>query len=212
MPDLSELIDRWRYLAIFLAVFLGNIGVPIPEEAVLILAGYLVWEGKLWLAATFVVGIVSAVAGDNCGYWIGRHYGPRTVDRYGHWFFITPERFDWAQRFVTRFGPFGVFVARFLPGLRFMAGPLAGATGLSFFRFLAANLLGALAYVPLAVAAGYAVGYGLGNYVEHFERIVGRVEHAALIAVILFALIILGWRLFHLWKSRPEGRQKISER
>lgn len=73
MPELSDLITQWGYLAIFITVILGNLGVPVPEEAILVLAGYFVWDQQLWLPAVLVVGIVGATAGDNIGYWIGRH-------------------------------------------------------------------------------------------------------------------------------------------
>jgi membrane protein DedA with SNARE-associated domain len=194
MPELSELITQWGYLAIFFTVILGNLGVPVPEEAILVLAGYFVWDQQLWLPAVLVVGVVGAATGDNIGYWIGRHYGARAVLQYGHWFFITPDRFDSMQRFVSQYGAFGVFFSRFLPGLRFMAGPLAGTTRMPFLPFLVSNVLGAAVYVPLAVAVGYALSYGVGDYVKWVQRLVGRVEHVVLIAAIISAVVILGWR------------------
>jgi membrane protein DedA with SNARE-associated domain len=196
MPELSELITQWGYLAIFFTVILGNLGVPVPEEAILVLAGYFVWDQQLWLPAVLVVGVVGAATGDNIGYWIGRHYGARAVLQYGHWFFITPDRFDSMQRFVSQYGAFGVFFSRFLPGLRFMAGPLAGTTRMPFLPFLVSNVLGAAVYVPLAVAVGYALSYGVGDYVKWVQRLVGRVEHVVLIAAIVSAVVILGWRAF----------------
>ena len=72
MLDLGQLISHWGYLAIFLFVILGNLGLPAPEESILVLAGYLVWQGKLRLPLVLAVGILSAIAGDNLGYWIGR--------------------------------------------------------------------------------------------------------------------------------------------
>jgi len=190
MPNPSELINHWRYLAIFVVILAGNLGIPLPEEAILMLAGYLVWKGELWLPTVLAVGIVSAVIGDNLGYWVGRSYGRRMVERCGHWLLITSERFNSAQRFLARYGTIGVFIARFLPGLRFMAGPLAGLVRLPFGSFLTANLLGAVIYVPLVVA----IGYGLGDFLEPFEQVVGRVEHIVLITIAVCMLIILGWR------------------
>ncbi len=202
MPDLSALINHWGYLAIFLVVVLGNVGLPVPEETILTLAGYLVWEGQLRLLAVLVVGIVSAAAGDNLGYWLGRRYGRAAIERYGFRILLPPKRLESVWRVVTRYGPLGVFIARFIPGLRTMAGPLAGAAGVRVVPFVVANLVGAAIYVPYAVGVGYAIGYGLSSYVERFRRVVGRVEHAVLIAAAISALVILGWRVV---RSRRES-------
>lgn len=81
------------------------------------------------------------------------------------------------QTFINRYGPFAVFLARFTPGLRFMAGPLAGTVRMPVLKFVVSNTIGALLYVPLMVAAGYGVGYGFGQTIERAQRAVGEVEH-----------------------------------
>src|SRR5260370_39077296 len=76
MSDLGQLIAYWGSPAIFVVVVLGNVGLPVPEETTLIVAGYLVWQGYFRLSIVLAVGVISAVAGDNIGYWQGRRYGP----------------------------------------------------------------------------------------------------------------------------------------
>jgi membrane protein DedA with SNARE-associated domain len=194
MHDPGWLIETWGYVAIFAVVILGNMGLPIPEETILILAGYLVWEGKLQLPIVLGVGVVSAILGDNLGYWLGREFGRRAIERYGHWVFVTPERVDFTQRVVARYGPMAVFAARFVPGLRFLAGPVAGITGLRPADFILANVLGASLYVPVSVGIGYAVGLGLGNYLTRAERAVGQLEHIVLIFALCVTFVLLAWR------------------
>ena len=195
MTDLPQLIGHWGYVAIFVVVVLGNVGLPLPEETVLALAGYLVWRGELSLPLVLAVGVMSAVTGDNLGYWLGRRFGRTALPRYARWVLGHPERLQSMEAFVARRGPFAVFVARFIPGIRFMAGPLAGGLGLRFLPFLAANVLGALVYVPVAVGAGYAVGYGLGAYVERMRRVAGQVEYMVLTVALAIALGVLAWRI-----------------
>ncbi len=202
MPDLGQLLGHWGYLAIFAVVLLGNIGVPIPEETVLVVAGYMVWQGDLRLPLVVAIGILSAVAGDNLGYWIGREYGQGAIERYGHWILITPKRLEAARRFVTRHGSLGVFAARFLPGLRSLAGPLAGTTGLRPASFILANVLSAALYVPLAVGLGYAVGVGLGDYLARLERVLGEIERLVLIGAVLCAVVVMGWRALQTARTR----------
>ena len=188
---LRALIRHWGYPAIFGFVVLGNLGVPIPENSVLWIAGYFVWRGKLWLPAVLLVGIVGAVAGDNLGYWLGRRYGQPAVERHGRRLALTPARLDTMRRFVHRYGPGGVFIARFVIGLRFMAGPLAGSMGLAPIAFLFANVLGALVYVPVTVGEGYAVGYGYRRYIRRFLLGTDTLETALLVGAVLLALLFL---------------------
>ena len=204
MTSVSQLIGHWGYPAIFVVVVLGNAGLPVPEETILGVAGYLVWRGQLALWTVLAVGFVSAVIGDNIGYWLGRRFGRERMARYARWALGHPERIGSMQAFVARRGPLAVFVARFIPGIRFMAGPLAGSLGLRFMPFFAANVLGALIYVPVAVGLGYAVGYGLGEYVERLRRVVGDLERMVLIVVLVGALALLGWRTLQTLRDRGE--------
>ncbi len=192
MTSGGELIAQWGYSAIFVIVVLGNVGFPVPEETTLIVAGYLVWRGDLELPWVLSVGVVSAAAGDNIGYWIGRRYGARMLERFRRLVRVTPERFESMRGFVIRHGPFGVFVARFIAGLRFLAGPLAGAVGLRFIPFTTANVLGALVFVPVAVGVGYAGGYGVGAHVEWVLRMTGKAGYLIVtLALILVAAILV---------------------
>jgi membrane-associated protein len=172
-------------------VVLGNVGLPVPEETVLALAGYLVYDGVLRLPLTLAVGVLSAAAGDNVGYWIGQRLGRPTIERYGARVGITRERLETIERFVTRYGALGVFAARFIPGVRVLGGPLAGACGLAALPFVIANLLGALVYVPYAVGIGYALAWGLGPWLRRIEHVAGKVEHVALLAIAVGVIVAL---------------------
>jgi len=202
MPELRQLIEHWGYLAICAAILLGNLRVPVPEESTLVLAGYFVRQGDLRFPAVLLVGIVSAIAGDNLGYWTGRRYGQEVLQRFGRWVMLTPARLEGTRRFVARYGVVGVFSARFIAGFRFMAGPLAGSTGLRPLTFLAANALGALIYVPMMVAAGYSVAYGVSLYLTRFAWVLGRVERLILIGAVGGVVAFLGWRAFQAIRAR----------
>jgi membrane-associated protein len=140
-----------------------------------------------------IVALVSAVAGDNLGYWLGRRYGRAAVERYARWL-LTPARVIVAESFVSRYGALAVCVARFVGGFRFLAGPLAGAVGLPFRSFLCGNLLGAVLFVPYAVGIGYAIGYGLGPYMAHVQRALGGIGRVVLALAIIAVVVLVAWR------------------
>ena len=85
------------------------------------------------------------------------------------------------------------------------AGPLAGALGLDAWSFTGANVLGAAFYVPLTVAGGWAIGYGLGGYVERLRRVVGNVEHFVLLAAVASAGALIAWRAARWLSRRPKA-------
>jgi membrane protein DedA with SNARE-associated domain len=194
MPDLGHLVAQWGYPGIVVIVLLGNVGVPVPEETALIVAGYLVWQGHLQLSIVLVVAVVSAIAGDNLGYGLGWWFGQPAVERVAQWAAVDADRMGSMRRFVSRYGPLAVFGGRFIPGLRFLAGPLAGAAGLGFRSFVVANALGAAVFVPYGVGLGYAIGYGLGPYIVEM-RLAER-------AVVIGAFVCIAGYVGRIWWSR----------
>jgi membrane protein DedA with SNARE-associated domain len=192
MPDLSSLLEHWRYPAIFAAVILGNVGLPIPEETVLALAGFLAHRGELYLPTVMAVGVLAAIVGDNIGYWLGHRHGRGALERYGRYFWVSADRLERVSAFMARCGGLAVFAARFVPGVRCLAGPVAGAMGMPPRTFIVANTLGALVYVPYAVGLGYAVSYGAGHVIE---RLVGRAEPVVVAVIVLLTLAFIVRRL-----------------
>lgn len=197
MPDLTELFQHIGYGAILVVVLLGNAGVPAPEESVLVLGGYLASQGRLHLPLVILVGIASASVGDNLGFWAGQYYGRRLLDRLP----LSAERKTKYERTMVRHAAWAVFGARFIPGLRTVAGPLAGIVGVTHMKFFIANLLGAIVYVPCPVLAGYGIGYGLGEHIEKLRRLTGDFERVAVVAV-LVALVLVWIR----WQRRAGRR------
>jgi membrane protein DedA with SNARE-associated domain len=191
MGPLALFLEHWGYGAVFLIVVLGSVGLPLPEETILTLAGYLVWRGDLRLVPVLIVGVVSASVGDNIGFWLGRRFGGAALRRFATRAWVAPARLDASQRFVRKHGAAAIFFARFVPGLRFAAGPVSGISGVSAPVFFVANVLGASCYVPLVVGVGYALGRGMGRLRLERLRWAVTIEHIALGAVLVGTLYAL---------------------
>ncbi len=116
------------------------------------------------------------------------------------------------RRFVHRYGPFGVFIARFVTGLRFMAGPLAGSMGLEPVPFFLANTLGAICYVPIMVGAGYAVGYGFRRYLRGVLLQENRLENLLLLGAAVLLLLVLAYRALQDRRRRSRAEPPGADR
>ena len=189
LDGIQAWIGHWGYAAVFLVVILGSMGIPIPEETILLLSGYLSWRGTFTLPAAIAVGILSAVAGDNLGYWVGRRGGRPLLERYGGYVWLSPRKLQWAEEFFARRGHWAVFFGRFIAGMRFLNGPLAGISRMRYGEFFIFDAAGAVVYVSAVASVGYVAGPHLHTVLADFER----AEHyIALVAVLL--LIGLAYR------------------
>jgi membrane protein DedA with SNARE-associated domain len=156
---LTDLFANYGYAAVFIGMFLENAGVPVPGETMLLAGAALSRYGSLKLSLVVLAAIAGATLGDNLGFFIGRRGGRALVERYGALFGMTSARLSQFDRFFDRHGAKTVFVARFVTGLRVFGAILAGASRLSWSRFLFFNALGAIVWAVTFGAVGYALGY-----------------------------------------------------
>ena len=200
---IADLLTTWGYLGIFAAVFVGNLGVPVPEETVMLAAGFLAGQLLLDLRLVYLVVIVSAVFGDCCGYVIGRTGGQRVLERLAVMFPFMRTRYERLQLFFRTHGSKAVFMARFITGVRFMAGPMAGACGMPFIQFLGWNVLGAIVWCSLVVTVGYLVGGELYPALAMAHQVSRWIGLAAF--VLLLVVFVVWWRDRHPAVSRPQS-------
>jgi len=196
---LTRFFARYGYGAVFAGVMLENAGLPVPGESVLLFGGFLAHEGTLHLNWVIVLAIAGAIIGDNLGYLVGHYGGVKLLRRLRGHAWLSAGRFDQAEKAVLRYGAWAVFTARFIVGLRILAGPLAGSVRMRYRDFLLANAAGAVLWGTTMGLAGYLLGSSWQRLV-HFAR---NVNLAILIVVVAALLIwIFRARLGRWWQSR----------
>ena len=195
--------DQYGYWTVAVALLLENAGIPIPGETILLFASFLAFsERELSLPWIIVVGTVAATLGDNLGYALGRRGGRPLLERYRKWF-----RQRWFDRNIARgerlfehYGPAAIFFARFLFGLRIIAGPLAGVLHMRWKQFALFNFLGAAVWVTVVAL----VGYFFGSQWDHVVRVLKEVDAGILIAAV--GVILILW-LRHRRKASRQAEQ-----
>ena len=85
-------------------------------------------EHRLSLPYIILVGVFAATLGDNIGFVIGHYGGRPLLDRYSTFFRIKPEAVTRGEELFERYGAWTILVARFIAGLRILAGPLAASS------------------------------------------------------------------------------------
>src|SRR3954468_16096117 len=179
---LRGFFEHHGYLTVFLALMIENAGVPVPGETILLFASFLAFdEGSMRLPYIICIGIVACTLGDNIGYWVGRRRGRPLLERYQKLFKISNASIERGERLFDRFGSVTIFFARFVFGMRIIAGPLAGVLRMRWSRFALFNFLGAAVWVTVISTIGYLFG-------EHWNQLIRFVGRANLI----FFVVALG--------------------
>jgi len=182
IQHLHEFFALFGYWAVFFALLGENAGLPLPGETILLYASFLAYsEHRLHLPWIIVIGIFACTLGDNLGYLIGHRGGRPLLERHQRWFHISPQTLQRGERLFDRHGDLAIFFARFIFGLRIIAGPLAGVVLMPWRKFLLFNFLGAVAWVSIVATAGFVFG-------REFERVLRTVDHLNLI---VFGLLIV---------------------
>ncbi|MCX5954327.1 MAG: DedA family protein [Cyanobacteria bacterium] len=202
MATLHDGLGRWGYLVIFGAMLLENAGLPLPGETVTLLGGYAAGSGQLNVLGVMGAAAGGAVLGDNIGYWVGRRLGWGLILKVGRWLGQSPAQLEKLRDQFLRHAGKSVLLGRFVAVLRVVAGPMAGAVGMPYPKFLLCNVVGATLWASTMVSLAW-----LGGRWIPVERMVKGVVEFGLGALVLVALIVLLPRLL----SRFEQRELAGE-
>ena len=182
-------VVEYGYWAVGGALLLENAGVPVPGETMLLLASFLAYsEHDLRLVWIIVVATIAATIGDNLGFALGYYGGRPLLARYESIFRFRKSAIDRGERLFERYGPATVFLARFIFGMRIIAGPLAGVLRMAWRRFLIFNFLGAAVWVSVISCVGFFFG-------RHWDKLEGGMKRFDLVvAIVVAALAAFLWR------------------
>jgi len=195
MNETIEFLVRHGAAVLFVAVFIEQVGIPLPAAPWLLAAGALVGTGKMnWVVALGSASIGS-VAADSIWFYLGRHYGNRVLRLLCR---ISLEPDTCVRRtegVFTRYGMKGVVVAKFIPGLSTLAPPLAGSYGVSAPRFLFFDALSSLLYAGCFILAGVL----FSRQLEQVINALAGLGHSALAVVAAMVTLYIGYRY---WQRR----------
>jgi membrane protein DedA with SNARE-associated domain len=182
MLSFGHLVHTYGLIVVAGVIGLESVGLPFPGESVLILAAILAGtKHDLNIIEVVLTATGAAVAGQMIGYVIGREFGYWLLLRYGPYLRITESRIKLGEYLFLRHGGKIVFIARFVPLLRALAGILAGANRMPWRQFMLANVVGAAVWASFFGFAAYMLG-----------RQVEKVAGPMVIVIGIAAVVVIG--------------------
>jgi membrane protein DedA with SNARE-associated domain/rhodanese-related sulfurtransferase len=195
MNETIEFLVRHGAAVLFVAVFIEQMGIPLPAAPWLLAAGAMAGTGKMNGMVALGSASIGSVAADLIWFYLGRRYGNRMLRLLCR---ISLEPDTCVRRtegVFTRYGMKGVVVAKFIPGLSTLAPPLAGSSGVSVPRFLFFDGLSSLLYVGCFILAGVL----FSRQLEQIINALAGLGHGALGVVVAAIALYIGYRY---WQRR----------
>ncbi|MDD2897958.1 MAG: DedA family protein [Desulfuromonadaceae bacterium] len=192
---LKEYLEVHGYWVLFVGTFLEG-------EAILLLAGFLAFQGYLNVFCVICTAWAGSFLGDQCYFYLGRFRGRGVLKR----FHSIARKFREALKLIEKYGNFVAFVSRFTYGFRIVLPIILGITNLSPRTFLWINLASALSWAIVFSLGGYLFGKSASLLLDN----VSNYEHYLVIA--LFSFICLAWcvHAYHVWKLKKPVRERLA--
>jgi membrane protein DedA with SNARE-associated domain/rhodanese-related sulfurtransferase len=192
MNHFIEFLVKHGAAVLFAAVFVEQIGVPLPSLLWLFAAGALVGAGQMHWSVALGASALGSLLADLIWYYLGRHYGNRVLALLCRISLEPDTCVRRTQDIFSRYGIEGLVVAKFIPGLNTLAPPLAGNSGFGIVRFLFYDGIGSLLYVGTLIMVGILFSHQL----EQIIAALASLGNGALAVVAGLVALYIGYKYY----------------
>jgi len=178
----TDTIQQFGYAALFFALWLGIVGMPIPDEVIVIMGGALTVSGTLQFMPAFLLTYLGVISGLSLGYVLGRFIGmpillklrrKNKMDRY----------LRISENLVWKYGSFALCISYFLPIVRHVMPYVVGINKMSFRR-----------YAIFSYSIGFIwtlLFFSLGRFVGDHAKDIGYLVYNYSVKIVLFTFVLI---------------------
>ncbi len=184
---IEKVISHAGPIGIVFLMAIESCNIPLPSEAILPFAGYMVTKGIMTIHTAAFAGAIGCVIGSIPSYYLGYIGGRPFVEKYGKWFLISKKDLERADKWSQKYGDWAFFLCRMLPVVRTFISLPAGILRANLPKFLLFTFLGSLVWSYFLVC----VGVKFGENIELFSKF----WHKFDIAIVVVCVVGFIWYL-----------------
>ncbi|MEK7570200.1 MAG: DedA family protein [Patescibacteria group bacterium] len=193
----TTFIETAGYPGIGVLMIMESMILPVPSEAVMPFAGFLIFDGTLTWAGVIIVSTIGSILGSLLSYWIGAKGGRPLVERWGKYVLVSHHDLDITDRFFARRGSWAVLISRFIPVIRHIISIPAGVAKMPLKKFLVMTILGATLWNTFLTWVGFKLGENWENLHKYSEKID--------IVIVAILILLVAAFVYRHWRTRDRG-------
>jgi membrane protein DedA with SNARE-associated domain len=197
----TEWIEAGGYLGVMMLMTLESMVAPVPSEAVMPFAGFLIFEGKFTFLGVIFFSTVGSIIGSLLSYYAGAYGGRPFIKRFGKFLLLDESHLGMTERFFNKHGDKTIFISRFIPVVRHLISIPAGVGKMNLVKFSVYTIVGAGIWNAFLTYIGYILRENW-TIVRKYSEIVD---------IFVVALLIIGlvYLLYHLYGYRKSLRKQV---
>lgn len=195
---LADSVSHYGYPALFFALWLGIVGMPIPDELIVLSAGVLVSMGLLHIFPAFIATYLGVVSGLSLGYVLGRTAGAPALDWIGRKKGMG-KYVERAQSLLERYGSYALCISYFLPVVRHVVPYLVGIGKMSFRQYALFSYTTGLVWTMILYGAGYVMGNNAARLDIFKDLFTKGLTVGVALLLVLGGAVLYGYKV---WKMR----------
>lgn len=184
---ITALISSGGYFFVFFLMILESTALPVPSEAIMPFAGFLIYTGQFSFLAVIIFSALGSIIGSLLSYYIGFYEGKPFILKYGKYFLLKQNDLIKTENFFAKHGEKTIFISRFIPIVRHLISLPAGAAKMNVLKFSAYTIAGAVIWNTFLAWVGFSLKQNwqkLEQYTKYFDYIF-------LIAIIIALIIFI---------------------
>ncbi|MCL6588556.1 MAG: DedA family protein [Firmicutes bacterium] len=181
---LTKFIESTGYITVFIGMTMESMIFPVPSEAILPFAGFLIAEGKLTFFLVILFSTLGSFLGSTLSYWLGYHFGKPFIIKFGRFFLLDLEELEATEKYFKKYGQITVLICRFIPVIRHLISIPAGLGKMKYGKFIFFTVVGAGMWNAILTYIGFVLK-------QHWQTVIQYSREIDLV-VIGFLLILTG--------------------
>lgn len=198
-----EFIDKTGYISVFILMVLESMVAPVPSEAVMPFAGWLIAEGRFTFTGVIFYSTLGSIVGSLLSYYAGYFGGRPLVERYGKFLLLDKHHLDITEKFFQKKGDITILICRFIPVVRHLISIPAGMGKMNVFKFSVYTIIGAGLWNAFLTYMGLILKENWKSVMKYSHII----DYAVL--VILFLLVV--YFIYKLVSHRKKNKSQPDE-
>ncbi|MDD5570790.1 MAG: DedA family protein [Bacteroidales bacterium] len=191
-------IAKTGYTSIVILMALESMVAPVPSEAVMPFAGFLIVEGKFTFAGVIFFSTLGSIIGSLISYYIGAWGGRPIVEKWGKYLLLDKHHLELTEKYFTKKGDITILICRFIPVVRHLISIPAGMGRMNIFKFIIFTIIGAGLWNGFLTYVGYVLK---NNWKE-----VMKYSHVVDIFVVVIIVVAVGYYAYKFYQNSKKNQ------